>query len=136
MARRPVSTAGLQARTLKRGEKVKLVTDLRGVAAGTEAKVAMANGLSWHRYWIRLRDGRLISHVDHSHLVRSKHYERYVAAREHEAAQASSAPAEEAAAETGAAAGPAEAEDVVVNGVTVPGYLLARSAAARARLGA
>ena len=111
------------------------MTGLRDVPVGTEAKVAMANGLAWHRYWIRLRDGRLIGHVDHSHLVRSKLYERYMAAREREAEQASSAPAEKAAVETGAAAA-AAGEDVVVNGVTIPGYLLERSAAARARLGA
>ena len=136
MARRSYSTAELQSRTLKRGARVTLLTDLPGTPAGTEATVAMANGLTWHRYWIRLHDGRVIGHVDHRHLVRSKHYERYIAAREREAEQALSAPAEQASAETEGTATATASEDVVVNGVTIPGYLLERSAAARARLGA
>ena len=133
------STADLQARTLKRGENVRLVAELPGVAVGTEGKVAMANGFAWNRYWVRLRDGRVIGHVDHSHLVRSKYYERYAAARAREAEEALRAPAEQAGADTTeptSTDGAAPGGDAVVNGVTVPAYLLQRSADARARLSA
>ena len=140
MAPKTFSTDELQARTLKRGEKVRLVAELPGVAAGARGKVAMANGFSWHRYWVRFSDGRVMGHIDHGDLVRAKHYERFLEARDREAEQALLAPAQaddgalavaEAAAATEEAGG-----DVVVNGVSVPLYLLQRSADARARLGA
>ena len=83
------STTELQARSLKRGQKVRLVIDLPGVDAGTEGKVALANGFAWRRYWIRLKDGRIIGHVDHDALVLSKYYERYMAARAMETAERS-----------------------------------------------
>ena len=86
MSSKLLSTTELQAKSLKRGQKVRLLADFRDVAAGTEGKVALANGFTWRRYWIRLKDGRIIGHVDHDHLVLSKHYERYIAARAREMA--------------------------------------------------
>lgn len=133
------TTAELQARTLKRGQKVRLVTELPGIASGSEGKVAMANGFAWNRYWVRLRDGRVIGHIDHGDLVLAKHYDRFLVAREREAQQALLAPAEQ---DSGASddedqlGGSADGGDVTVNGVTIPAYLLQRSADARARLGA
>ena len=136
------STAQLQARTLKRGERVRLVAELPGVPEGSEGKVAMANGFTWNRYWVRLVDGRVVGHIDHGDLVRTKDYERYLVARDREAVEAELA-AQRAA--DAADAAPAEAEgadaddgagEAVVNGVAVPAYLLQRSADARARLGA
>ena len=138
------TTSQLQARTLKRGEKVRLVSELPGVPQGTEGKVAMANGFTWNRYWVRLVDGRVVGHIDHDDLVRTKDYERYLVARDREAVEAELAAL--AAAEA-AAAGPQDgptdeagadggSEEAVVNGVAVPAYLLQRSADARARLGA
>ena len=139
------TTAQLQARTLKRGEKVRLVSELPGVPLGTEGKVAMANGFTWNRYWVRLVDGRVVGHIDHGDLVRTKDYERYLVARGREAEEAELAAlrAEEAAA-AGLQDGPADdagsadggSGEAVVNGVPVPAYLLQRSADARARLGA
>ena len=131
------TTADLQARTLKRGEKVRLVAELPGIAVGSKGKVAMANGFAWKRYWVRLGDGRLISHIDHGHLVRSKHYEVYIAAREREAREALLAPAEQADPDTAAiknSTEPTVGADAVVNGVTIPAYLLQRSVDARLRL--
>jgi len=138
------TTSQLQARTLKRGERVRLVSELPGVPQGTEGKVAMANGFTWNRYWVRLVDGRVVGHIDHDDLVRTKDYERYLVARDREAEEAelaALAAAEAAAAgpqdvpadEAGADGGSGEA---VVNGVAVPAYLLQRSADARTRLGA
>ena len=138
------TTDALQARTLKRGERVRLVADLRGVPSGTEGKVAMANGFTWYRYWVRFVDGRVVGHIDHGDLVRTKDYERYLVARHREAEEAERA-AQQAADKAASPAddglaGPSTADDAaaeaVVNGVAVPAYLLDRSAEARARLGA
>ena len=138
------STAQLQARTLKRGERVRLVAELPGVSEGTEGKVAMANGFTWNRYWVRLVDGRVVGHIDHGNLVRTKDYGRFLVARDRETEEAAmaaqqaaeiSASPSAAAASTEAAAGGGTGE-AVVNGVPVPAYLLERSAEARTRLGA
>ncbi len=138
------STAQLQARTLKRGERVRLVAGLPGVPEGTEGKVAMANGFTWNRYWVRLVDGRVVGHIDHGDLVRTKDYERFLVARDREAVEAElaaqrAAEAAEAAsdgADGTEAAGDGGTDEAVVNGVAVPAYLLQRSADARTRLGA
>ena len=136
------TTAQLQARTLKRGERVRLVAELPGVPEGTEGKVAMANGFTWNRYWVRLVDGRVLGHIDHGDLVRTRDYERFLVARDREATEAELAAqraAETAETATAEAAGAEAAEgggEAVVNGVAVPAYLLRRSADARARLGA
>ncbi|MXW96907.1 MAG: hypothetical protein F4110_11635 [Acidimicrobiaceae bacterium] len=144
MAPKVFTTSQLQARTLKRGEKVRLVSELPGVPQGTEGKVAMANGFTWNRYWVRLVDGRVVGHIDHDDLVRTKDYERYLVARDREAEEAelaalAAAEAADAAPEEAAGDG-ADADggsgEAVVNGVPVPAYLLQRSADARARLGA
>ncbi len=135
------TTAQLQARTLKRGQKVRLVAGLRGLPQGAEGTVAMANGFAWYRYWVRFPGGRVVGHIDHGDLVRSQDFERFLAARDREAEQAERA-ALEAAESADADAADAGADtansggDAVVNGVTVPAYLLQRSAEARARLGA
>ncbi len=138
------STAQLQARTLKRGDRVRLVAGLPGVPEGTEGKVAMANGFTWNRYWVRLVDGRVVGHIDHGDLVRTKDYERFLVARDREAVEAElaaqrAAEAAEAAsdgADGTEAAGDGGTDEAVVNGVAVPAYLLQRSADARTRLGA
>ena len=137
------TTAQLQARTLKRGERVRLVAGLPGVPQGAEGKVAMANGFTWNRYWVRLVDGRVVGHIDHGDLVRTRDYERFLVARDREAieaelaAQRAAEAAEAAPAEAdGADGGDAGAGEAVVNGVAVPAYLLQRSADARTRLGA
>ena len=136
------TTAEMQARTLVRGEKVRLVTDRPGLEAGAGGKVAMANGFAWRRYWVRFDDGRVVGHIDHGDLVRARDYDGFLDARDREAEQAEAAAAlAEASAAAGAeaGAGPAAAGDTgetVVNGVTVPAYLLQRSADARTRLGA
>lgn len=133
------TTSQLQARTLKPGEKVRLVSDLPGLPAGARGKVAMANGFTWKRYWVRFAADSVVGHIDHGDLVRDKHYERFLVAREREAELALLPPAADDDTGDDTAAASAEADgggDVMVNGVTVPAYLLQRSADARARLGA
>ena len=138
------STAQLQARTLKRGERVRLVAELPGVSEGTEGKVAMANGFTWNRYWVRLVDGRVVGHIDHGNLVRTKDYGRFLVARDREAEEAERAAQQAAEVSASPSAGAAATEaaadggtgESVVNGVPVPAYLLERSAEARTRLGA
>ena len=138
------TTAQLQARTLKRGERVRLVAELPGVPEGTEGKVAMANGFAWNRYWVRMVDGRVVGHIDHGDLVRTKDYGRFLVARDREAEEAAMAALQTAEAGVAPSAGAAAAEgeadggtgEAVVNGVAVPAFLLERSAEARARLGA
>ena len=136
------TTAEMQATTYKRGQKVRLLDDLPGVPAGTTGKISLANGFTWIRYWVRFENGMVVGHVDHEKLVRAKDYERFLVARDREAVEAEKA-AERAAleAEQNTAEAPDEIAaatggtgDVVVNGVTVPPYLLERSASARTRL--
>ena len=140
MATKLATTAELQARLLRRGDKVRLVDALRGLPVGAQGTVAMANGFAWNRYWVRFADGQVVGHIDHGDLVRSKHYERFLVARERESIQAEQAAQHDAAAIDAPSAdtlsASTETGDAVVNGVTIPAYLLQRSADARARLGA
>ncbi len=139
MAAAAATTAEMQARTLVRGEKVRLVADRPGLLAGAGGKVAMANGFAWRRYWVRFDDGRVVGHIDHGDLVRARDYDGFLTARDREAEQAAAAAAEASATTTAVEAGPAAAagaSETVVNGVTVPAYLLQRSADARTRLSA
>ena len=96
------TTAELQAGPFKRGTKVRLVDDIPGYPAGTEGKVAVANGFEWFRYWVRFPDGKAVGHIDHKSLVKRKDYDEFLVAREREAVEAEKA-AEEAAAAAAAA---------------------------------
>lgn len=99
--------------------------------------MAVANGMTWKRYWVRFPDGNAIGHVDHASLVSAKDYDVFVVAREREAEEAAkaaeaaaNAPAESAGG--GAAAG--GGAGVEVNGVFIAQTWLDKSAAARARI--
>lgn len=124
-----------------RGTKVRLVEDIPGYAAGSTGKIAVANGFSWTRYWVRFDDGTAVGHIDHHSLVKQRDYDEFLLARQREEVEAAEA-AEQAAA---AAVESAVTDDapavgaggqVQVNGVTIPQRLLDMSAAARTRLGA
>lgn len=130
----------MQANPYKRGTKVRLLEDIPGYPAGSQGKVAVANGFTWNRYWVRFTDGESIGHIDHDILVRAKQYDRFLIQRDKEAIEA------EKAAELAAAAAEAGGDesggesgggggDPVVNGVAIPSYLIQRSADARVRLG-
>ncbi|KAA0234247.1 MAG: hypothetical protein JJLCMIEE_02566 [Acidimicrobiales bacterium] len=121
----------------KRGEKVCAVEDLRGVPEGTRGKVAVADGVTWHRYWVRFDNGVMLGFVDESQLVKAKRYESYKREQreaaeqaEKEAATSPRGPRDEAPAAAEVGGGSA------TGGVTVPAHLLERSKAAKERLGA
>jgi len=130
------TTAELQAHSFKRGEKVRLVDDITGHPSGTQGKIALANGMTWRRYWVRFTDGSAQGHIDHGSLVRSKDYDNFLTLREQEAIQAESAAEAAANAPTAEVADEgADSDGAVINGVPIPQLLLDRSAAARVRLG-
>ncbi len=138
------TTAELQGRTYKRGEKVRLLEDIPGYPAGTTGKIGLANGVTWKRYWVRFPDGNAVGHVDHGLLVRAKEYDQFFVARDREAIEAEKA-AELAAAEAaakgdsdgggGGDAASGASTGVEINGVVIAQSWLDKSAAARARLG-
>lgn len=134
------STAELQANTLVRGTKVKLVEEVAGYPAGSKGKVALANGFTWKRYWVRFEDGKLIGHIDHNSLIKHRDFDKFTKAKQRQEAQAAiDAEAEAQAAsqaETDEPAAQAKSGQVVVNGVVIPQRLLDMSAAARKRLSA
>lgn len=114
---------------IKSGAKVRATTDLPGVPAGTEGKVAMANGITWKRYWVRFDNGELLGHVDHDDIVIARAWDRYFAEKER-AAAAAAAGIDESAATSAESAG-AAAE----NAFGVPQYLLDRTKSALERHG-
>jgi hypothetical protein len=119
----------------RRGEKVISTESIGHVPEGTKGKVMLVNGFSWIRYWVHFDDGTEVGSIDQAKLVRAKEWKDFVVQREAQA----SAPE---ASETGGGAdvatdggGGGAAEGASVNGVAVPGFLLERAKAARARLG-
>ena len=115
------------------GEKVQATIDLPRVPSGTMGKIAMANGLTWRRYWVRFANGEVLGQIDQNNLVRNRHWSEYhhrLAERERLAAEAAANPV---------AAGTDDAEasggGIAGNRFGVPQRLLDMSAAARIRLG-
>ena len=121
----------------RKGTTVRLVDDLPGIPEGTVGTVRHANGFRWKRYWVRF-DDQMVGQVSHDQLVPTKHWDAHLARLESQALEAEAAAAAAAAAPSGAEDGAqtaAVADGATVNGVTIPAHLLARSAAARTRLG-
>ena len=116
------------AAPIRSGAKVRATTDLPGVPAGTEGKVAMANGITWKRYWVRFKNGELLGHVDHDDIVISRAWDQYHAAKEAAALAAEQGISTTADAGDGGGA----AAD---NAFGVPQYLLDRTSAALERFG-
>jgi hypothetical protein len=116
------------SRRIKSGAKVRATSDLPGVPEGTAGKVAMSNGLTWKRYWVRFENGELLGHVDHSNIVISRAWDQFFVEKQ----------AAEDAALTGATAGGSSAEGAAAaadNAFGVPQYLLDRTKAALERAG-
>ena len=80
-------TVDLGAR-ISSGAKVRATVDLPGVPAGTAGKVAMSNGITWKRYWVRFENGELLGHVDHDNIVISRAWDAYFREKERAAAAA------------------------------------------------
>ena len=119
---------------LRRKEKVRAASDLRGVPEGTHGRVIVANGLSWIRYWVAFENGVDMGSIDRSDLVRTDEWDQFLVDRELAAQQAEAGgDGEEAVGDTeggGDAGGGA-----TVNGVVVPQLLLDRTKAALDRFG-
>lgn len=113
---------------IRSGAKVRATTDLRGVPKGTNGKVAMSNGLTWKRYWVRFENGELLGHVDHNEIVLSRAWDQFFAEQEAAAAAATSGAS---GSEAGASSGGAAAD----NAFGVPQYLLDRTKAALEKAG-
>lgn len=114
---------------IKSGAKVLATTDLPGVPKGTRGKVAMSNGITWKRYWVRFDNGELLGHVDHDNIVIERAWDRYFA--EKEAAAAAAAAGASAATEAGGG-GSSGGGDTPFG---VPQYLLDRTKAALEKAG-
>jgi len=50
---------------LRIGDSVVAISDLDGVASGTEGKVILANGFSWLRYRVLFANGVELGDLDH-----------------------------------------------------------------------
>jgi hypothetical protein len=116
------------SRRIKSGAKVRATKDLLGVPEGTNGKVAMSNGLTWKRYWVRFENGELLGHVDHDDIVISRAWDQYFYEKEAAAAAAQSGASSGGSSDGGATA----AAD---NAFGVPQYLIDRTTAALERAG-
>lgn len=124
---------------LKRRSKVVAFVDLPGVPEGTRGRVAVVGGWdTWIRYTVLFDNGVDIGSLNRELLAPAKQYAEFDRRRTHAfETGAFDEPevdeAAEGASEGGGAA--ASGDSPVVNGVTIPGYLIERSKAARERLG-
>ncbi len=114
---------------IKSGAKVLATTDLPRVPKGTRGKVAMSNGITWKRYWVRFENGELLGHIDHDNIVIERAWDRYFAEKEAAAAAAAAGASAADDAGDGAASGGGDTP------FGVPQYLLDRTKAALERFG-
>lgn len=124
---------------LKRKSKVRAFVDLPGVPEGTRGLIALVNGWEpWVRYRVLFDNGVDYGPIERDQLVPAKEYDDFAAKRTaaiesgvFDVTETEDA-ADEGAADAGAGGG--GGGDVVVNGVTIPGHLIEKAKAARARL--
>lgn len=124
---------------LKRKSKVLAFVDLPGVPEGTKGRVALVDGWdTWIRYTVLFDNGVDIGSLNREVLVPAKKYAEFDRRRTHAfETGAFDEPEVDESTESGAEGDGAAAggDSPVVNGVTIPGYLIERSKAARERLG-
>ena len=114
---------------IRSGAKVLATKDLPGVPMGTRGKVAMSNGITWKRYWVRFDNGEMIGHVDHDNIVIERAWDRYFAEKEAAAAAAAAGASAGGSADADGGSGGGD------NAFGVPQYLLDRTKAALERFG-
>lgn len=119
------------ASRIKAGAKVKATVDLPGVPKGTKGKVAMSNGITWIRYWVRFENGELLSHVNHDEIVIARAWDQFFIEQERAAAAAEAAAAGNAV-DAGGGGGASAGGD---NAFGVPQFLLDRTKAALEKAG-
>lgn len=115
---------------IKSGAKVRATVDLPGVPMGTAGKVAMSNGLTWKRYWVRFENGELLSHVNHDDIVIARAWDQFFVEKER-AAEAAAAAAAGISVDGGGGSGGGGGD----NAFGVPQYLLDRTKAALEKAG-
>ncbi len=125
---------------LKRKSKVAAFVDLPGVPEGTKGKIASVGGWdTWIRYTVLFDNGIDIGSLNRETLVPFKKYAEFDTLRTR-AIESGAFDTHEVGESAGGDGGSAEAaaggDSPVVNGVTIPGYLIERSKSARERLGA
>jgi hypothetical protein len=119
---------------LKTKERVVVRTDLPDLPAGTTGKVILPEGFKWIRYWVRFDNGVVRGSLDRKVLARPSEWVELM--RRKQLGEDIDAPAAAVAAGgDGPAAAADEGESVMVNGIAVPGHLIARSKARREALG-
>ena len=123
-------TVDLQSR-IRAGAKVKATVDLPGVPMGTKGKVAMSNGITWLRYWVRFENGELLSHLDHDEIVIARAWDQFFIEKER-AAEAAAAAAAGVTSDGGGGGGASAGGD---NAFGVPQFLLDRTKAALEKAG-
>lgn len=126
---------------LKRKSKVAAFVALPGVPEGTVGKVALVGGWDpWIRYHVLFDNGVALGSINREALVPAKKYDEFVALRREafESGAFDEPEVDESAEESGGgeSGGGGGGDAPVVNGVTIPAYLIERSKAARERLGA
>ena len=113
-------------------------TPLPGVPEGTPGKVALVGGWGpWIRYHVLFDNGVSLGSINREHLAPAKRYDEFRRRREEALASGvfDEPEVDETADEGGGQAAAGGGDAPVVNGVTVPAYLIERSKAARERLG-
>ena len=128
MAKKPLGE------TLRKKERVKAASALRGVPEGTEGRVILSNGVDWIRYWVAFDNGVEMGSLHRDKLVRVKEWDQYLIDRELAAERAAEA-AEAGDDADGGDAGGGGGDGATVNGVLVPQLLLDRTKAALERFG-
>jgi hypothetical protein len=119
---------------LARKERVVASNDMPGIPAGTGGKVTIVEGFTWVRYWVRFDNGVIRGSVNRANLARPDEWvelqRRREAGEDLVDAKGGDGPS------AGGASPEAAAEGVLVNGVSVPGYLIERSKTRRELLSA
>jgi hypothetical protein len=116
--------------TLRKGATVYARRDLRDVPEGTKGSVAIVNGLSWIRYWVRFENGVAMGSINRADLATPDEWKRHLNGEDEVVASGA-----EGGGDADGAAGDDGGGGVTVNGVLVPQKLIDRTKAARARLG-
>lgn len=123
---------------LKRKSKVVAFGQLPGVPEGTAGKVAHVAGWDkWIRYHVLFDNGVVLGSINRENLAPAKAYPELKAKRVAalESGVFDAPEVDEAAGDGGEAGAGGGGDGTVVAGVTIPAHLVARSKAARERVG-
>ena len=121
---------------LARKDAVFARNDMPGIPAGTRGKVTFVEGFTWIRYWVRFENGVIRGSINRKNLATPAEWQRVLDRRAQGLPDDDTAPAAGAGGGgAGGADGEAAAAGAVVNGISIPAFLLERSQNRRAALG-